>query len=51
MELLEYVVDFEKRSSIKSHVLVDLWQNGQSPTQRQKARCPKHCGWFIAMEL
>jgi hypothetical protein len=30
MELSEYVIDFEKRSTIKSQVLADLWQNGQS---------------------
>jgi hypothetical protein len=31
MELLEYVVDFEKHSAIKSQVLAIFWQSGRSP--------------------
>jgi hypothetical protein len=47
-ELLEHVVDIEKRSAIKSQI---LWQNGRSLASKLKDKSLSQHGSSIAMEL
>jgi hypothetical protein len=50
MELLEYVVDFEKHNTIKSQILVDFIEEWTEPSSQTK-RCGNHPGLCIVIEL
>jgi hypothetical protein len=44
-ELSEYVVDFERRSAIKSQVLADFFVDWTSPTQNFEENAPEP--WIV----
>jgi hypothetical protein len=48
-ELLEYVVDFEKRNTIKSHILVDFVVEWTEPGFKVEGQVPK-AAWLISCD-
>jgi hypothetical protein len=46
MELSEHVVDFEKRSAIKSHIMADIVAEWMEPGSDNKGTIPESL-WFV----